>query len=360
MTATIVEARRPRTAALPPPEAVWLFAVAGLVAAMILIGGATRLTDSGLSITEWNFAKGVVPPLSAQAWEAEFALYRQTAEYQIQNRGMGLAEFQFIYWWEWGHRFFGKLIGLVFAAGYFGFLATGRLRGIVGPATALFALGGLQGYVGWWMVESGLAGRLDVAPYRLATHLGLAFAIFALALGLGLRRAGWGRAGSATGAPSWAPAALLGVLYLQILSGALVAGADAGKAYADWPTMGGRWFPSGYGFLEPFWRNLLENPAALQFNHRMLGYLAAGGALWVAACAWGRGTGPARSVGLAVGVVALWQAGLGIATVMAGAPLNLSLAHQGTAIVLWGLATALVLANGNRLPKPKAQALQGD
>ncbi|MBY0447191.1 MAG: COX15/CtaA family protein, partial [Hyphomonadaceae bacterium] len=176
---------------------LWLLAVAAMVAIMILVGGATRLTDSGLSITEWKPISGALPPAGAEAWAAEFAKYRQTAEYRLQNHGMSLAQFQAIYWWEWGHRLLGRLIGVAFAVPFLIFLASGRLRGRALACTGLLALGAAQGAIGWWMVQSGLTDRLDVAPYRLAVHLGVAVLILGGALWLGLERFWTARGGGA-------------------------------------------------------------------------------------------------------------------------------------------------------------------
>jgi cytochrome c oxidase assembly protein subunit 15 len=311
-----------------PLLAVWLGVICVLVTAMILIGGATRLTDSGLSITEWNFAKHFVPPLTDESWAREFALYQRTTEYQLQNRGMSLGDFRFIYLWEWGHRFLGQMLGLVFALPYLFFLAAGRLRGRVAAVTALGLLGGLQGAIGWWMVTSGLWGRLDVSSVRLAIHLAIAFAIlgfgFWLLLGVSpLAPAG----GRGRGRPRGVLALLI-LLYLQIVLGALVAGSDAGRAYADWPTIGGSWVPSNYDEFTPFWTNFTENLAAVQFHHRMLGYLVVAGALALAAMARDR-------ISLVVAGLALAQAGLGVATVLLAAPLWLSLIHQFGAVLLW-------------------------
>jgi cytochrome c oxidase assembly protein subunit 15 len=318
-----------------PWVGAWLLLITGLVAAMVLVGGATRLTDSGLSITEWNFAKQIVPPLTAAGWEEEFNLYRATTEYQLQNRDMSLAAFKAIYGWEWAHRFFGKVIGAVFAAGFLLFWAQGRLQGRFWPTLALFALGGLQGYVGWWMVESGLAGRLDVAPERLATHLGMAFAILAASWLLALGALGWPRAPSSLGAPRRAAWGLVGVLFLQILTGALVAGVDAGRAFTDWPTINGVFAPQSLSLITTDFAAFLHDHAALQFVHRTLGYGVAFLAIVIAGAALTRGVGPGRAVGLIMGAVALAQAGLGISAILLGAPLWISLIHQGGAIVLW-------------------------
>ena len=258
----------------------WLIVIGLMVYAMILIGGATRLTDSGLSITEWAPLKGALPPLSEQAWLSEFEKYKATAEFQQQNYNMTMSEFQFIYWWEWGHRLFGRLIGLVAIGGFIWFAAMRWLSTKwAARLGVLIALGGLQGFIGWWMVSSGLEeGMLDVASYRLATHLGLAFVIFGFIawyvyqLGrsqsdlLQARRsgdAGLARLGSV----------LIGFTFLQILLGALVAGIDAGRAYPDWPLMAGGFLPPQPFDLQPVWRNFFEDDGLVQFMHRMAGYI---------------------------------------------------------------------------------------
>lgn len=342
---------------------VWLLLVCACVALMILVGGATRLTDSGLSITEWDLGKGLVPPLTPDAWEEEFALYRQTAEYQLVNQGMSLAEFQFIYFWEWGHRFLGKMIGLVFALPFFVFLWSGRLRGRLLPTTLLFALGGLQGFVGWWMVTSGLGDveRVDVSSVRLAVHLGLAFAIIGLGFMLALQALGALTQGLAL-TPRWAGGVYLSLLFAQIIFGALVAGIDAGRAAWDWPTMGGEWFPSSYAALHPFARNLIENGMAAQFNHRVLGYLTMVFGLWIGLTAWVKGAGVQRALGCSTALLLVAQVALGIVTVVHHAPLLLCLIHQGGAVALWLSSIALVLTgSAKRQPDTVAttQAPQG-
>jgi cytochrome c oxidase assembly protein subunit 15 len=326
----------------------WLIVVCALVFAMVMVGGATRLTDSGLSITEWDFVKGVTPPLSAARWSEEFALYQRTTEYQLQNHGMALGEFQRIYWWEWSHRFLGKMIGLVFAAPFFVFWAMGRLRGRFWPVLALFALGGLQGGVGWWMVTSGLFSSLDVSPIRLAIHLALAFVIMALALWLALGAFCWPLAPSRLGAPRSLITTFLAALFVQIIFGALLAGADGGAAYADWPTIGGDWLPRSYAALEPFWRNFTENHAAQHLHHRTLGYIVAALAVTIAMFALRRGAGAGRGAGLALGGLALAQAGLGVATVLNAAPLDLSLIHQAGAAALWLCGFAALRSDGGK------------
>ncbi|MBS0384776.1 MAG: COX15/CtaA family protein [Proteobacteria bacterium] len=340
-----------RTAPREPWVGVWLLVIALLVLAMVLVGGATRLTESGLSITEWKPISGALPPMNAADWERAFAQYRETTQYQMLNRGMTLAEFQNIFWWEWSHRLLGRVIGLVFALPLVVFWIQRRLRGRLAPVLVLFALGGLQGFVGWLMVQSGLSGRTEVNPAWLAAHLAVAFTIMAFALWLALDAFGWPRTQSKLGAPRWAPAALMALIFVQVMLGALLAGARGGGAYPDWPTIGHEWIPSGAFSLEPFARNFIDNHATQQLMHRTTGYLVALCVVAIAVLALRRGSGAARVAGIAVGVLALSQAGLGIATILLFDPLALALAHQAGAALLWGGATVLLRsASGNIQP----------
>ncbi len=342
----------------------WLLALFVLVTLMIAVGGLTRLTDSGLSITEWRPVTGALPPLSAAAWEAEFEKYRAIPEYQLQNSGMSLAEFKVIYWWEWGHRQLGRVIGLVWAAGFVFFWATGRIpAGWTGRLLLLGALGGLQGAIGWWMVASGLTGQMvDVASYRLATHLGLAFVILGLiawyamqlsrpeAQLLQARRSGERRLfGLATGMMHFA--------FLQILLGALVAGIDAGRSFPTWPLMGETFFPADAFYVpggEP-WQAFFENPGLVQFMHRMAGYLllAFGIVVWLK----GRRSAHRATAGAfnAMAAMLAVQMGLGIVTVIHAAPLALGLAHQLGAVALW----VLILRARHHAAYPIAQSIRG-
>ncbi|WP_439103100.1 heme A synthase [Celeribacter marinus] len=323
---------------------IWLFVLFAMVMAMIAVGGLTRLTDSGLSITEWKPVTGAMPPTSEAAWAEEFEKYKQIPEYALQNEGMSLSEFKHIYWWEWGHRQLGRTIGLVWALGFLGFAVARKVPSGWYPRLLLIgALGGLQGAIGWWMVASGLEGeRLDVASYRLATHLGLAFVIlgfiawFVFQLGrseaqmLQARRAGDAKLfGMSTG--------LLHFAFLQILLGALVAGIDAGRGYTDWPLMGGQILPPDPFELTPVWRNFFENAATVQFIHRMAGYLlfAFGIVVWLR----GRKSASRATVRAFNAMVAMLvaQVVLGIVTVIYGAPLALGLAHQVGAVALFVL-----------------------
>ena len=321
---------------------VWLMILAMLVAVMVLVGGATRLTDSGLSITEWAPVMGALPPLSQADWDAAFEAYKQTTEFQVQNASMTLAEFKPIYWWEWGHRLLGRLIGVVWLVGFLWFLLRGRIpEGWTGRLLLVGVLGGLQGAIGWWMVASGLTGRLDVAPYRLAVHLGLAFFIFALLLWYALRlrldpvATLSRRRQRITPMMVWS-AVLIGAVFLQILSGALVAGLDAGRGYIDWPLMNGQFFPDTALDLNPVWMNVFENPGLAQFNHRMIAYLIVILAVLFVWRASRAGHDKVRAWGRRVGIVVLAQVVLGIVTVMHAAPLGLALAHQALALALIG------------------------
>ena len=326
------------------PVAIWLFATAFIVLCMVVLGGMTRLTGSGLSITEWKPISGVIPPLSQKAWMAEFANYQRIPQYQLINRGMSLAAFKGIYWWEWAHRLLGRLLGVVFFTPFVIFLALRRLpTRLIWRCAVLFALGGLQGLVGWWMVASGLEGRVTVAPERLATHLGLALILYVALIWTGCEA--WEGAPRPSYQPRWAIAAVaLAVLvYVQSLLGALVAGNQAGLIYNDWPLMAGQVFPKAY-VSGGLFHSLLHSQAAVQFNHRLVAYILLATAASLAIVAF---RAPAlarqtRDLFVATAVLITLQASLGIATLMAHAPLSLSAFHQfGAAIVL---ACATVLA----------------
>lgn len=319
----------------------WLILIGLMVYAMILIGGATRLTDSGLSITEWAPIKGALPPLSEAAWLSEFEKYKATAEFQQQNYNMTLSEFQFIYWWEWGHRLFGRLIGLVAVGGFIWFAAmrwlskkwTGRLLGLI-------ALGGLQGFIGWWMVASGIGEteRLDVAPYRLMTHFGLALLIIAITTWFWLDLSERRRV-SAVSQLRFVALGLLVLTSLQMLTGALVAGLDAGRTYTDWPLMAGELLPAHYFAEDLGLRSLFEGRAATQFNHRLGAYILWALSLYAAFRA--RGTYLFRGFALVAGLVTA-QAVWGIITLVNAAPLPVALVHQGLGVIV--LLTSVWLA----------------
>jgi cytochrome c oxidase assembly protein subunit 15 len=315
------------------PVRIWLYAIAVMIVAMVVVGGATRLTESGLSITEWQPVHGAIPPLNATEWEEEFAKYRQIPQYEILNKGMPLAEFKTIFWWEWAHRLLGRLIGVAFFVPLVFFWATGRIGPeLRAPLAAIFVLGGLQGAVGWWMVASGLTERTDVSQYRLAVHLTFACAILAyvvwVARGLSPRPlvgADWGMRVVAS--------LTVGLVFAQIFLGGLVAGLNAGMTFNTWPLMDGALVPSGLLVQQPAWRNLFENVATVQFDHRVVGYLLFAAVLLHALQA--RGSGHMRTAAL-LAALATSQAGIGIATLLAVVPLHLALTHQlGAVVVLW-------------------------
>lgn len=334
----------------------WLYFCALVLLALVVVGGATRLTDSGLSITEWKPIHGVIPPLNAAAWQEELEKYRQIPEYQLINKGMSMSEFQFIFWWEWAHRFLARSLGLIVALPLAFFWLTGRLdRRQKLPLLGLFALGGLQGFIGWWMVSSGLTERVDVSHYRLATHLCMA----ALILGVMI----WIARGIAPHSQDLMPtkkshiaAGLIAVLvFFQIYLGALVAGLDAGLVFNQWPRMGLGYYPGEMWEETIGWLNVMENPAIVQFVHRMGAYVLLVAVLVHTAIFWRHApasTHAWRAAMLALLVVC--QAIVGIITLVTFVPLNWALVHQGLAFIVlafsvahWrGLVGPLSLKNG--------------
>lgn len=341
---------------------LWLMVLFALVVVMIAVGGLTRLTDSGLSITEWKPVTGALPPMSAEFWDQEFEKYKQIPEYQEQNAGMSLSEFKVIYWWEWGHRQLGRVIGLVWALGFAYFAVRRQIpTGWTPRLLLLGALGGAQGAIGWWMVASGLQeGMLDVAPYRLATHLGLAFIILGLicwyVLLLGRSEADLMQA-RRNGEPKLKPmvTGLMHASYLQIILGALVAGNDAGRTYTDWPRMGGDWFPTLAFEIAPWWRNFFEGEALVQFNHRVLGYVIFifGLVIWRASRrSANRATKQAYDW---VMVMLFGQMVLGVGTVLYAAPWHLAIVHQLGAVAL----VCLILRARFLSIYPIAQSVRG-
>jgi cytochrome c oxidase assembly protein subunit 15 len=310
---------------------------------MILVGGATRLTDSGLSITEWQPIVGTVPPLSESDWQAAFEAYQQIPEYTELKRGMSLDAFKSIYWWEWAHRFLGRLIGFAFLIPFLGFWAAGYIPRTMLPRLAgLFLLGGLQGAVGWYMVKSGLVARTDVSQYRLAAHLGIAVLILGYTLWLIFSLGADARAGrplARASGPVWSAAALVGLVYLQMLAGALVAGLDAGQGFNTWPLINGAFIPEGLGALSPLPLNLFENPLTVQFDHRMLAYTVVLASL--AEAAWLAATQKSSALigsALTLACLVLLQATLGVWTLLLAVPIPLGLAHQAGAIAVFAAA----------------------
>ena len=316
------------------PVRVWLYIIALMVLAMVVVGGLTRLTESGLSITEWKPISGVLPPLSDADWAAEFENYKQIPQYQLLNQGMTLEAFKFIFWWEWTHRFLGRVIGLVFAVPFLVFLFQRRLSwSLAAPLAGLFVLGGLQGALGWWMVSSGLTELTSVSQYRLAAHLGAALLLF-LALIWVARRLGPVPPIPAEADRTSATILLL-LIFVQVVAGAFVAGLDAGMGYNTWPLMDGALIPAGLDVIEPWWKNLFENAMTVQFIHRTIAYVIVlyVGALWI----WRRGQGGWLP---RIALLVLLQVALGISTLVLSVPLSLALGHQALAFMLAGAVMA--------------------
>ena len=323
---------------------IWLLGIFALVVLMIVVGGLTRLTDSGLSITEWRPVTGALPPMSDADWQAVFEKYRETPEFRIQNGRMGLEEFRSIFWWEWGHRQLGRVIGLVWAAGFLFFWLAGKIpAGWTGRLFGLGVLGGLQGVAGWWMVSSGLTGQMvDVASFRLAIHLGLAFVILGLitwyVLLLSRTRAELLKARRGREAKLFSlGTGVMHFAFVQILLGALVAGIDAGRGYSDWPLMAGQVVPDGMLSLTPVWSNFLENPATVQFIHRLAGYLLIIFAIIVWRRSRASGNVATRGAFTAVLAMLVLQMSLGIVTVIHAAPWHIATLHQTGAIIAFVL-----------------------
>jgi cytochrome c oxidase assembly protein subunit 15 len=332
----------------------WLVCIAALIALMVLVGGATRLTESGLSIVEWKPVTGTLPPLTDQQWSEAFEGYKAIPQYRELNAGMTLHEFKTIFWWEWSHRLLGRVIGMAYLLPFLWFMWRGMLPGdLKRRLWVIFGLGALQGAVGWWMVASGLTQRVEVSQYRLATHLVLALLIFA-AIVWTLRRL-------SARPPILAPlrlkvtsVVLLVMVFLQLYLGALVAGLRAGKVYNTWPDIDGGFIPSGARlfFEQPWWRNLFDNTLTVQFNHRMVAYT-----LWIVAILHVGDAIRART-GRASVNGALWlaaamtvQATLGILTLLHQVPILLALTHQGVAIIVLTLA----VMQAERLAAPRLQ-----
>jgi heme a synthase len=368
LSTAITQASPAAAAFSPRPIAIWLLVCCFMIFVMVVIGGITRLTLSGLSITEWEPVTGILPPLSAAAWETEFAKYQHIPQYRLVNYGMSLDQFKTIYLWEYVHRLWGRLIGFAYALPFFYFVLRRRMpRPLLLPLAGILLLGFLQGALGWYMVESGLAERVEVSQYRLVAHLALALLIYAatlwVALGIlapsphpnppplagegGARRISDGRVGAV-----WlrAAEALLGLVGLTILAGGFVAGLHAGLTYNTFPLMDGSFVPGGYAQLHPLVRNWFENIAAVQFDHRMLATMtvAAVALSWLA----GRSAPLPYRARLALHALlaaVLLQFALGVATLLFVAPIPLAAAHQAGAVIL--LTAAIVLRHTLRRPR---------
>jgi len=323
--------------------ALWLFAVSALVFLMVVVGGLTRLTESGLSITEWKPVTGALPPMSDAAWNAAFEGYKQIPQYELVNKGMTLGEFKNIFWWEWAHRFLGRFIGFAFLVPFLWFLARRRIaRSMTPHLLVMFVLGGAQGALGWWMVKSGLTHRIDVSQYRLAAHLGLATLIYAYMMWVAL--ALWRAAPVIEVNPSLRKAALwlVPLIFLQMMLGAFVAGLKAGYIYNTWPLMDGAVIPQGLMAHEVWWHNFFENMLTAQFDHRVVAYLVTALVLWHWSAIRRSGSVLARQSANWLLVAVLAQVALGIWALLEVVPIPLGAAHQAGALVVF--TTALIHA----------------
>ncbi len=334
---------------------LWLLAIAAMIAVMVVLGGATRVSGSGLSIMEWAPLTGALPPLSGGEWRRLFALYQQIPQYHLRHEGMDLAGFKHIFWLEWAHRLWGRLMGVALFVPLVVFWARGRIsRRLAARLVGIFVLGGLQGAVGWFMVASGFFPASDaVAPARLVIHLGLALVLYAAVLWTAFAELLPDPPGARAMLARVGARATLSLVALTILAGGFVAGLHAGLDYNTFPLMDGHLVPVGYAKLAPFWRNMSENIAAVQFDHRLLATLALGCALaTLSAGVWARAalSTLARGALAALGIVVLLQFSLGVATLLLIVPAPLAVAHQAGAVLL--LTTALFAVYV--LPAPRA------
>ncbi|GHE00726.1 heme A synthase [Defluviimonas sp. 20V17] len=342
---------------------IWLMVIFAMVAAMVAVGGLTRLTDSGLSITQWNPIMGALPPLTTADWMHQFDLYKLSPQYKILNHGMELSQFKVIFWWEWSHRNLGRMVGMVWGIGFLFFWLTKRIPpGYTSRLLWLGFLGGLQGLIGWWMVSSGLHGRMiTVASYRLATHLGLAFIILGFSAWyiflLGRKEAELIQARRARDQRMMTlGSVLVGMVFVQLVLGALTAGIDAGRYFPTWPDMNGRFFPADAFQVAngPWYLAFFENAGLVQFDHRIWAYALVTLALVSAFVARRSAHGSVRFAFTAVAGWALVQMTLGIFTALYAAPLDLASVHQLGAIVLW----VLVLRARNLAQFPRVGSIR--
>jgi len=327
----------------PPSRAVrwWLISIAALIVIMVLVGGATRLTESGLSIVEWKPVTGTLPPLGEAQWIAAFEAYKTIPQYRELNAGMSLDQFKTIFWWEWSHRLLGRVIGMAYLLPFLWFLWRGALSAeLKRRLWLIFGLGALQGAVGWWMVASGLTLRTEVSQYRLATHLVLALVIFA-AIVWTLRRMAGRPPAMVAARLRITSVALLALTFVQLYFGALVAGLRAGRVYNTWPDIDGAFIPSAARlfFEEPWWRNLFDNPLTVQFEHRMTAYaLLALATLHAADAIRARAATSVVNGAVWLAAAMILQAVLGILTLLHQVPIDLALAHQAVAMLVLTLA----------------------
>ncbi len=323
--------------------AAWLLACCALVFLIVVVGGITRLTHSGLSIVEWQPIMGTLPPLGDAQWEETFAKYRQTPEFKLRNHDMTLPGFKRIFWWEYFHRLLGRLVGLAFLVPFVYFLVRKRIpEGLGWKLAGIFVLGGLQGALGWYMVKSGLVDDPRVSSLRLAAHLGLAFVIYGLMLWTALGLLFPTRTAASSDEVRRRAGFLVGLIFVMVLSGALVAAIRAGYAYNTWPLMDGRWIPAEIMMIEPWWMNFVHNMATVQFVHRVLAVVI----LAVVAVAWVRvkrepPNPRARAWSHALLAAAGLQFLLGVTTLLLGTPINVAALHQAGAVALFTCAIGL-------------------
>ena len=326
------------------PVRIWLYGLAAFVLLIVVVGGITRLTESGLSITSWKPVSGVIPPLNQAEWEAEFEAYKQIPQYSVLNSWMSLDDFKFIFFWEWFHRLVARFLGVLFIVPFVVFLFQKRLpRDLAWPLFGLFILGGFQGALGWWMVSSGLTELTSVSQYRLAAHLTAASLLF-IALIYVARSLSPGRVlGRVSGFHKGTAVLLLVLIILQVGAGAFVAGLDAGMGYQTWPLMDGAIIPGGLFAMNPAWRNLFENALTVQFIHRGLAYLIVA---YIGYMIWRRysdgGFGGVHGWLPRIGAIVLLQVGLGIATLLMSVPIGFAVGHQALAFMLAGMSIAYI------------------
>ncbi|MBF0678935.1 MAG: COX15/CtaA family protein [Devosia sp.] len=310
--------------------------MAAMVLAMVMVGGMTRLTGSGLSITTWKPISGIIPPLTQADWQAEFEGYKLIPQYEVYNHWMTLEDFKGIFWWEWGHRFLGRIIGFAFAIPFLVFLFQRRLTSdMTLPLAGLFILGGFQGFLGWWMVSSGLTELTSVSQYRLATHLTAALILLLALIWVARRMRPEPVENTVTSFNKWAAAILLGLLVIQIAAGAFVAGIQAGMGFNTWPLMEGKFIPDGLYAHDPAWLSHFEDGLTVQFNHRMLAYLIT---IYAAVMVWlqarNHGFSGVHRWLVVIMALVVAQVALGIATLLSKINIDLAVAHQGLAFIL--------------------------
>jgi len=327
------------------PVVIWLLTGCFLIYVMVVVGGITRLTGSGLSITQWKVVTGTLPPLSEESWQKEFDSYKQTPQYQLINSDFTLSDFKGIYWWEYIHRLLGRLIGIIFLIPFIWFWIKKKLPdGFFKKAMILFFLGGFQGFLGWFMVKSGLSENIYVSHYRLAIHLISAFTVFGFtywyALALTSPRSSEQKEGSKIKRPA---ILLFAVVIVQIIYGAFVAGLKAGYGYPTWPKMGDQWVPEDVTALEPAWINFLEGHAGVQFIHRYLAYVV----VLIVGIIFYRAqktsiTSAQRNIINTLGIIVLTQFILGVITLLYGVPIVIAVLHQTGAFFLFAASLLLI------------------